>query len=343
MRSVLIVSIVLFVALCGVVSAQNSTACGVCHSNHLKSWSESPHAVSWSDSEFQTQLTKYGSEEFCGKCHAPMSVWKPVDKREEVTKAESLTQTIRDTKVEYEPELAAVPNGRPNEHEDGVNCGACHLVQVFTGVSKGEDFIGPYQTVEGHGGRETGAFKSHQVCASCHGHSADAYLPEGKSAEEGFHHAASKTVSFEVDAVDCSQCHMSRSTGKLVQLSSFRNVEKREIGAHSFTGERYSQLAGQLSIEVDPALGKVVLANEGIGHPLKICTETTYRLALTVSSGNEKVDSRSIDLEGVESLSRGSQMEFELPGGALKEGKVTVTLFVTGISGTEQKAFERTI
>lgn len=343
MRSVLIAFVVLFVALCGVVSAQNSSACGVCHANHMKSWSDSPHAVSWSDSEFQAQLTKFGTEEVCAKCHAPLSVWKQVDKRQDVSKADSLTQTIRDTKVEYEPELAALPVGRGNEHEDGVNCGACHLVQVFTGVSKSEDFIGPYQTVEGHGGREAGVFKSHQICGSCHGRAAEEHLPEGTKAQEGFHHAASQAVSFEVDAVDCSQCHMGRASGKLVQLSSFRNVEKREIGAHSFTGKRYDQLADHLRVEVDPALGKVVLANEGIGHPLKICTETNYRLAVTVMSGNEKVDSRSIDLEGVEALSRGSEMAFELPGGALKDGKVSVALFVTGISGTEKKAFERVI
>jgi hypothetical protein len=289
---------------------QTSEACGVCHSRHLGEFKQSPHARAWTGETFQAQLASMGTADFCAGCHAPTSVWRELDTRARED-AEPSDQLETEAAGEPAPALAPVPAARADTREDGVSCGSCHLVQVFSPAGRREDFVGPFHTAEGHGGVAVEEFQTHRMCGSCHGRETADYNPPGATPGADYHHAGAVAVSFSHGASDCWSCHMPRQTARLVQLRTYRDLPEREVGRHTFEGERYEGLGA--SLEFVTSGGSLRITNRGVGHPVRVRADTTYRLEVTASRGGTQVGKHEAEILDVGGLPLGDTLEVALP------------------------------
>lgn len=317
--------------------AQDSESCGVCHRSVHKDWLQSRHSQSWKSEEFQAQMKRFGSTEFCGRCHAPQSIWQQVNLRPE--KALLSAPDPDSEPQEYTPELRDVPEARSDGLDDGVNCNSCHFVEVLWPTGKSDEFLGPYHSEVGHGGKKASAFESFQFCGSCHGRAAADYRPEGASNLDGFHHLQTAPLAFAVGSSDCGRCHMPRREEKLVQLSVFKTAPLRKVGEHTFSGNRYEELAESLalSLETDQGGPVLVVRNDGVGHPPKTSADTGYRLVI-----RWRGQTQTAELEGADRLQPGQSLHIPLdfdPHG----GSVEVELRRTTAAGFEEALFTRTL
>lgn len=291
--------------------AQTAEGCGVCHSAIYKEWSASPHASSWSSPYFQEQMTTHGSQEFCGQCHAPVSIWQQVNLKPDTPEG-SLALPSSDSssdQADYEAQLSSQPAVREHELEEGVYCGSCHFIDVIRLRGRGSDYIGPYHTEEGHEGRQVDAFREYRLCAACHGRNPEDYQPLD-SAGADYHHLNTRPVQFDYTTGNCGSCHMPQRKEKLVQLNIFKDIPERAVGSHTFTGVRYERLAEALDFSLSE--GQLVVRNNGIGHPLKVSSNSSYRIDLTTSDG-ETV--HTIELDDARDLVPGTTSTYALPVG----------------------------
>ena len=309
MRAVF-VSLAVFSLLIPAVVAQGAEACGVCHSKLLSEWQSSPHARSWSSERFQSEVQKTQNSEFCAGCHASASIWEQV-KIEAASEGTGILSPKSIEPAEYDAVLSGAPAARADTLEEGDNCGTCHLVQVFSPAGNRADFAGPYHTVEGHAGRETGEFKTLRICGACHGRGASSYLPDGASLGTDYYHAGVEAIQFNHDSVDCNTCHMPRREARLVQLRTFRNLPPRQVGSHNFSEARYDGLAA--AIEFSAAGSELSVTNRGLGHPFRICADSQFQIRISATRGNEKVGTHEQGFLTDRRLSPGETMSLALP------------------------------
>lgn len=295
--------------------AQTAEGCGVCHSAIYKEWAASPHAESWNSTRFQQQMASHGSEEFCGQCHAPVSIWQEINLRP-ATPEGSLALPSSDTSSDeapYEALIADQLSAREHELEEGVYCGSCHFIDVIRLRSRGSDYIGPYHTEEGHEGRQVDAFREYRLCAACHGKGPEAYQPSN-SVTPDYQHAGAVAIEFNYSSGNCGSCHMPQRKEKLVQLNIFEGIPERSVGSHTFTGDRYSRLADALEFSV--AAGELVIENTAMGHPLRIAPDSSYRIEL---SADQAGLSHTIQLDDAGNLAPGQTSNYALPGSQTAE------------------------
>lgn len=296
----------------GCAAAQVTTSCGICHRSLTNEWKKSAHSQAWKSASFQEQLRKYGSEAVCGSCHAPETVWQRVDLLPKAGGQETPT---------FQALLHDRASIRQEHLDDGVACGSCHYIKIERERTSGEGIIGPYHTVKGHQGNEVADFRSYKLCGACHGR------PEGdyaaaveKESDSGFHHSQVLPIAFAFQKSDCSSCHMPRREGRLVQLSSFRDLPDRMVGEHIFSGQRYERLAEALELTFDTQDGQTVLCltNAKVGHALRISTTTTYSLVIAPTEGDE-ASPQVIALDMASTLQPGQTVRlpvrFDSPGG----------------------------
>lgn len=323
---------------------QGAEACSVCHSNLYRAWSESAHARAWTSPLFQEQLKTFGTEEFCGACHAPKSIWERVNLRKENQTAGTLLPAAGkgEDEEDYQAELRRFAEVRERNREEGVHCGSCHQIEVQRSTTSGEEFIGPYHSTEGHGGKEVTQFQDYRLCATCHGRPASDYQPSGYSGGREFHHDQALAFQFAFGFSDCSVCHMPRKMERLVQLSVFRDLPKREVGNHTFSGVRYQELKNALAMDVESGADgtTLILINQSVGHPVRISLNTTYRVQVSLTRKGATVESASVALSGAENLDRGQSLRVPLPFVVSEGDQLRVELFVQEVGMEEQKAYE---
>ncbi len=343
MRSLLAASLVV-VLVPAAALAQNAEACGVCHSNHFTQWQSSPHALAWKSQLFLAQVEAVGKPEFCASCHAPASVWAEVNLKPGATApAESgeiaAAPAPPAPPPEFQAELAAFPAPRKDMREDGVNCSACHSVPVFSPVGRGEDFVGPYHSTEGHGGKPVPAFAELRLCVACHGGEPSRFLPEGATVPADYYHSATPAVEFAVGSADCAGCHMPRRKGRLVQLRSFRNLPQREVGNHSFGSQSWQRLGEAVDVRVEGS--RLTLTNQKVGHPLQVNPRTVYQILELVTRAGKEVGRHEEPILGPGRLIPGESLELALPFDVQSGDAVTVRLSVARNGQAPQIVLER--
>jgi len=339
MRAV-IVSLAVFSLLVPAVVAQGAEACGVCHSKLLSEWQSSPHARSWNSERFQSELQKTKNGEFCAKCHASLSIWSQV-KIEAAPEGTSILEPRATVAVNYTATLSEIPSARTDTLEEGDNCNTCHLVQVFSPAGKREDFVGPYHTAEGHTGRESGQFKTLRVCGACHGRVAADYLPEGASLGADYYHAGAEAIAFLSESVDCNSCHMPRREARLVQLRTFRNLPPREVGSHTFAEARYDGLADAL--ELAAAGNQLSVTNRGVGHPVRVCHDSTFQISISAVRGKTEVGSHQVPFLSDQRLLPGETIRLDLPFELQAGDTVRVQLTLEKEGAEPQTVLDQTI
>jgi hypothetical protein len=289
---------------------QTSEACGVCHSRHLGEFKRSPHANAWTSEAFQAELGAVGTADFCAGCHAPASVWQEVDTRPQAEPGPP-GQPRAEAPVDFDAILAAAPTAREDVREDGVSCGSCHLVKVFSPAGRREDFVGPYHTAEGHGGVEAEEFRTLRMCGSCHGRDPADYVPPDVTPGVDYHHARAVPVAFNYGVSECWSCHMPRQSGRLVQLRTYRDLPERQVGSHTFEGDRFERLGE--SVEYAASGNRLRITNRGVGHPLRVRLGTTYQLEVVASRGGTEIGKHEAEILGVGGLPMGDTLEVALP------------------------------
>ncbi|UCF37223.1 MAG: hypothetical protein JSU96_20960 [Acidobacteriota bacterium] len=339
------VYLAVFLAASIPVLAQGAEACGVCHSSHMGQWKGSPHAMAWENERFQSQLAKYGNAEFCGRCHSPLSVWEEVDTRFETKTYQEAVEQRAAAPVDYDPKLVERPAPREADVNEGVTCGSCHLIQVFSPAGKREDFVGPYHTEAGHTGRETAGFKTLRLCGACHGRDAGDYFPGGTDPGDEFHHSGNRAVTFANETANCSSCHMPRKEGRLVQLRSFKDLPRREVGEHYFAESLYESISDALSLELTGAGESAALSitNLKLGHPLQVCPETTYRLVLAPVEGKKVGEPVSLDLPQAADLGIDQNVTIPLPFSITNGKQLKVELLAKSKGRAEQSVLTKTL
>jgi mono/diheme cytochrome c family protein len=223
--------------------------------------------------------------------------------------------------------------------EDGVNCSACHSIPVFSPVGRGEDFVGPYHSTEGHGGKPEPAFTELRVCSACHGGDPARFVPEGASVPADYYHRATAAVQFETGSVDCSGCHMPRKKGRLVQLRSFRQLPQRDVGHHSFGAQRWARLAEAVDIRVEG--NTLTLTNTKVGHPLQVNPRNVYQIVVSVTRAGKEAGRHQEQILGPGRLTPGESLELELPFSVQPGDAVTVRLSVTRDGQSPQTVLEK--
>ncbi len=316
------------------VGAQSAEACAVCHRDIHDQWQESRHAQSWKSQIFQAQMKSFGSERACGSCHAPSSIWQQLE----------LTPSDRSGQLaSFDALLEEKPKYRGAETADeGVTCSSCHVIEVVRPDSKGPDYIGPYHTTEAHQGNEVVDFKNYQLCSSCHGRAPSDYAAGTQDAD--YHHQTVLEYDFAFGKVDCANCHMPREEARLVQFAGYRHLPERMVGEHRFVGKRYQELQTALEMTVSTQGGKTTLSltNARIGHPLRINAKTSYRLEMSLMSGDSAVESASVDLAQAASLDLGETIRLEVPFPTAPTSTLKVELFRREGELWEAKVFTKT-
>lgn len=160
--------------------------------------------------------------------------------------------------------LLRMPEPRPDNIGEGVNCQACHLriEQIRRPGAKPvnqEFFVGPYDSNATHPTKREGAMKTIKACVSCHGQQRASCQKQVQSLE----------LSPLKSKVVCQSCHMPTTDGKLVQWINFDALPTRKIGDHSFPGVHDpNTLRSAIVVETEVVEGRVVinLVNRGSGH-----------------------------------------------------------------------------
>lgn len=325
--SFLILSV--FLLSFGSIAGQGADACGVCHRELHDEWLQSRHSQAWKSESFQAQLQAFGSSEFCGRCHAPQSVWQQVEL--ELKENVKLGGNRRPDTKDFQEVLAKELTARSENLEDGVSCASCHYVEVLWPGGSADEVLGPYHSEVSHTGKSSTAFQSFQLCRSCHGRDPNIYLPP-QGAGSGYHHSRNFPIEFASEN-DCGSCHMPPREETLVQLRVFKDLPKRRVGEHTFSGRRYAALAEALEFSLDE--GSLRIRNQGIGHAPKISNDTSY--LLRIHSGDQV---QEVTLDDPTQLQPGESLSIPLE---VSQTPLTVEFFRIGENAFKEALFSRTV
>ncbi len=322
----------------GLPLAQDSSeACSVCHRNHYQQWLQSPHAAAWKSESFQAQMKTFGNPDFCGRCHAPRSIWTQVNMRTGEGELESGLAAD-----DYRPKLGPRRRARMETLEDGVNCGSCHFVEVLWPWGTANETLGPYHTERGHGGKPVPSFDSFELCGACHGRPAEDYRPSGLSAEAAFYHNEAEPFQFASGKIDCTVCHMPSSEDRLATLRVFRDLPARTVREHSFIGNRYQLLGERLDFALENAGGAVLMvSNRGVGHPVRVKQSTMLQLEVRLIHNGRPNGEVTIDFPMAPELGLGESRPIPLGFSPEKGDTVLVELVRKGPKDFREKLVEK--
>ncbi|HSR67480.1 MAG TPA: hypothetical protein VLU25_06025 [Acidobacteriota bacterium] len=298
----------------GAAYAQRAQDCGVCHRKTHREWTRSAHSKAWSGENFQAQLERFGNARFCSSCHAPETVWKQAD----------LIPDKGEEPPPFQALLATRAPGRESDLEDGVSCASCHFIEVLRPSGHGNDFLGPFHTDAAHSGIEVADFRSFRLCSACHGRAAEDYRPGG-SPDPEFHHANARAFQFAFGKSDCGSCHMPARQERLVQFASFKHLPERQVGEHTFSGERYDMLQEALVMVLEGSTLRIT--NAKVGHPLQVWPTSRYRIEIARMEGDTAVETTSRDLDQAARLELGDTVEVSVPFPAGDPGGIRIKIF----------------
>ena len=316
----------------------SSTVCKECHSEIFKSWSNSMHASSVSDSVFEASYLKAikdkgeDARKFCLSCHSP---------------------TTRITGDYYIKSAVAA---------EGVTCSFCHTItSVDMGSNQpkitnqaGDIIRGPLMDVKSTSHNIEGSqlhLKS-ELCAGCHELKGENGVPILSTYSEW------KESSYMKRDIQCQNCHMPELFGVPIvnsDVKATQNFAKDHavLGGHSqIKLSKAASVSTKVKVENDKAIIEVLVQNRESGHQIptgmparkiilyvslydksgkKLATQNrVYRKVMVDVAGNILTEGADIFLKSARVLSdnrilpneaRKEFFEFSLPAG-LKDFKV---------------------
>ncbi len=272
------------------------TSCKKCHADDFNEWSSSQHSKSWDNPVFQAAIaTLEDKGASCARCHAPREV--------------------------MDAGLGALPKGRVNDRELGVNCVTCHM--------KGNRYHGPFKS-PGHGGVEpTPEFREVKVCASCHGQA------EARKEHEQVSSFLANKNRAPTDT--CQSCHMPAVQRKMVTASDIKDeftIGVVECRKHTFAGARQGDMVtDSVDVKLETKGDDVVVTlTSNAGHSLPASSGRSVVLTVNhVDVGGKSVgtDSRPFSFPDGPVLKPGDPTEFSFKkkaGAATFEARLTQEL-----------------
>lgn len=317
--------------------AQDAQTCGVCHQTIHAQWLKSRHREAWTSTRFQAQMLQAGSAEFCGTCHIPQSIWLPAD-----LKPSSPDQPPPSLQLQLREKLAA----RQTERNDGVYCNTCHSIEIARAKAKSNELVGPYAAVSAsHPGIQAVEFSTFKVCGTCHGRAPEEYMPHPSQADASYYHSRSWNYELKFGESDCARCHMPHRQQTLVQLKVFKDLPVRALGEHTFSGRAYSSLGDALGMEIKwkEGVAHFVLTNTALGHALKVCPETEYRLVVVRLEKGKVIEINPLQNFQPELLKPGESVEFPLAYGGPPGLSFQVELFVKKAALPEERILQKVV
>ena len=246
------------VVVAGPVGAQDAQSCKLCHQAIYEEWKESMHAKAWTDPIFQRVLEERGKAgepiENCKPCHIP----------------EPILATG----------LGKLPTARTEYLEEGVTCITCH---------KGEGgYHGPFEAKRDtdrlkyvHGSVRNPAFRTHEVCTSCHGIAEVPAHDQTTSFLEG---------PFSSSGGSCQKCHMPWVERPTARRDLYPSLPDRPGGMHRWPGSSsLEQLRLALLVEsrIEEGVAIVSLRNMA-GHLVPPTAGRVLTLECVFDSGRRE-------------------------------------------------------
>lgn len=227
----------------------SSDACGTCHQDIFREWSNSLHAASNSDPVFRGvfERTRKQDRKYCISCHAPLLLLEGA------------------TDFKFPPTV------------EGITCDYCHRVKaVRVGKSPPYELAldkvkrGPFETTEttGHSSAYSELHTKSEFCAGCH----EAVNPLGVAVLDTFEEW--KAGPYPDNDIHCQNCHMpTEFSSSVVTMADYRS--NRPVTAHRFLGG-HSQInittAAKMSMLLDSNKNQVTavvyVTNAESGHRL---------------------------------------------------------------------------
>jgi hypothetical protein len=261
--------------------------CRDCHPAIYAEWRESQHARAYRDPRFQAAMKAAQEPQSCIPCHAPNPI--------------------------LDVGLGKYPETRRRYKTEGVTCVTCH--------AKGDAYAGPYAGKDmddvGHYSTQDKAFKTHQLCATCHGQE-----------KEQVHNQVRdflKSDAFK-RGKHCQDCHMERIVRPAAVDSMGKVTYKKRPGRkHGFKGSHDAdmlQSAAKLEVKVSGRTATITVTNVEAGHAIPAAADRVLRLEVTAGGKPLKIEVWDWAKRIQEKKSRSAT--FDLPTGS---GKVQVTLW----------------
>ncbi len=170
----------------------SAQGCNACHWQAHDAWANSPHAVAWSNPQFQEAIARVGGSTSCRSCHLPLANQHP-----------RLAAGYVDGDL-ARPSLQDNPLWDPTLMSEGVTCAACHVREgkvISTRPAPGA----PHPVaVSAELGEST-------FCATCH-------QLTWPGAEQPFYNTYGEwqASSYAAAGVGCKDCHMPTEAGPAI-------------------------------------------------------------------------------------------------------------------------------
>ncbi len=230
------------------LSSVSAKECGECHEEIYEEWSESMHAMAWTDPYYQVDYVYDGSQPICLNCHIPLE-----------NQQENLVLGFKDNE-KFEPVLKPNPDFDITLRDEGVTCAVCHV--------KDGKIVGPFGTDNAPhpiivDPEMTSGIK---YCEKCH-------VVTGKRWDTFYKIPPCGTVAEIKEGgqkIDCIGCHMPEVTRPMAV-----GMEARKGRKHLFLGGHHPEtVKGSLKVEYIKKINKknikyiFALTNIGAAHYL---------------------------------------------------------------------------
>lgn len=230
------------------LSSVSAKECGDCHVEIYREWSESMHAMAWTDPYYQVDYVYDGSLQICLNCHIPL-----------VNQQANLVLGFKD-KEKFKPVLKPNPDYDIQLRDEGVTCAVCHI--------RDGKIVGPFETdnaphpVIVDPEMTSGA----KYCEMCH-------VVTGKRWDTFYKIPPCGTVAEIKEGgqkIDCIGCHMPEVVRPMAE-----GMDAVKVRKHLFWGGHHPEMVkGSLKVEYEKKVNKdkikyiFSLTNIGAGHYL---------------------------------------------------------------------------
>lgn len=246
--------------------AQSAESCKLCHDAIYDEWKGSMHAKAWVDPIYQRFLTTRERQGLdtaaCKPCHIP--------------------QPILLTGV------GERPVAREDAHDEGVTCISCH---------KGKKgYHGPFEAKRDtdrlkfvHGSIEDARFRTHEICASCHGQKDVPYHDQTTSY---------LATPLRENGVTCQNCHMPYVERPAAKKSLYPSLPDRPGGSHLWPGSSQVEQIQQ-AFEFDGAVQEdrfLLSIKNNAGHSVPPTYGRVLLFDIDFMAGDRVLGSEAISL-----------------------------------------------